>query len=128
MRSTQLKNIYLQELLNILKPSRLSSITYLHPCKFKGINDCITVLDDVVVDQLSFSLCSLCFIQNSHFNLEQVKICYFGSFMGAMFPREDTANKFIVCGLCNMELWYDQFNDKQKNQFSRDILLLMFLL
>ena len=35
-------------------------------------------------------------VQNSHFNSEQVEICYFGSFMGVIFPWEDTANIFIV--------------------------------
>ena len=113
MRSTQLRNIFL--LLNgfsIPWQSHVYLLLLLFKVyiKFKGINwinngplqrRCF-----FIPKAFLFSLFCWNFglIQNSHFNLEcsQVKICYFGSFMGVIFPWEDTANMFIACVACVM--------------------------
>ena len=34
---------------------------------------------------------------------------------------------YVACGLSNVELWYDQFQDNTKNQFCWDTRLLMFI-
>ena len=114
MRSTQLRSIIL--LLNGFSiPWQSHVYLLLLPfkvyIKFKGIN----WINNGPLKSHSMLFCSKSFplfarklfwsySKNSHFKLEcsQVEICYFGSFMGVIFPWEDTANIFIACVACEM--------------------------